>query len=311
MKRHIRSISMIVAFLVGGLFHKQLAPLGTLLPLSVALMLSITFMGIETARLKPRRMHLRLLLGIQLIGLGSWGLMRLCGYPVLAESLFFCGIAPVAIAAPVIVNLLKGDVEFTTTALVLSHIAFAALLPLLMPFVVQVEGFCYTELAAEVAMQLVMVLGIPTLVAVVMRWVHPPCKEWTAKLRDVSLGIWIMNLTIISGVGTQRVLEMNIGWWEMLPMVVGSFLICLCGFVAGYKLGGRELRRECSQCLGQKNTILTLYIASQWYVHPLAYVGPAFYVFFHNMANALQIALAHREKMKSEQLKIAKPSRLV
>ena len=28
MKKHIRSISMILAFLVGGLFHSQLAPLG-------------------------------------------------------------------------------------------------------------------------------------------------------------------------------------------------------------------------------------------------------------------------------------------
>ena len=300
MKKHIRSISMIVAFLVGGLFHKHLAPLGAYLPASVALMLSITFIGIEVARLKPQRMHLWVLLCIQLIGMGFWGVARALGYPVLAESLFFCGIAPVAIAAPVIVNLLRGNVEFTTTALVLSQIVFGLVTPLLMPFVVQVEGFCYTELAAEVAIQLGTVLGIPALVAIALRWVYPPCKAWPARLRDVSLGIWIVNLTIIAGVGTQRVLEMDISWWHMLPMVLGSLVVCITGFVAGYRLGGRELKRECSQCLGQKNTILTLYIASQWYVHPLAYIGPAFYVFFHNMANALQIALANREKAKTQ-----------
>lgn len=299
MKKHLRSISMIVAFLVGGLFHNSLAPMGVLLPASVALMLSITFMGIDTARLRPQPLHVWVLLGIQLIGLGSWGLVRWLGYPVLAESLFFCGIAPVAIAAPVIVNLLKGDVEFTTTAMVLSQIVFGLVTPLLMPLVVQVEGFCYLELATEVALQLATVLGIPTVVAILMRLVYPPCKGWTAKLRDVSLGIWIVNLTIIAGVGTQRVLEMDICWWDMLPLVLGSLLVCVIGFVSGYRLGGRELKRECSQCLGQKNTILTLYIASQWYVHPLAYIGPAFYVFFHNMANALQIALANREKAKS------------
>ena len=168
-----------------------------------------------------------------------------------------------------------------------------------MPFVVQVEGFCYSELALEVAIQLATVLGIPGVIAIILRCVYPPCKAWTAKLRDVSLGIWIMNLTIIAGVGTQRVLAMNIGWWDMLPLVIGSLVVCVTGFVAGYRLGGRGLKRECSQCLGQKNTILTLYIASQWYVHPLAYIGPAFYVFFHNIANALQIALANREKAKS------------
>lgn len=299
MKKHIRSISMILAFLVGGLFHSQLAPLGAWLPASVALMLSITFIGIDTSKLKPQRMHLWVLLGIQFIGTGFWAVARMLGYPVLAESLFFCGIAPVAIAAPVIVNLLKGNVEFTTTALVLSQIVFALVTPLLMPFVVQVEGFCYSELALEVAIQLATVLGIPGVIAVILRCVYPPCKAWTAKLRDVSLGIWIMNLTIIAGVGTQRVLAMNIGWWDMLPLVIGSLVVCVTGFVAGYRLGGRGLKRECSQCLGQKNTILTLYIASQWYVHPLAYIGPAFYVFFHNIANALQIALANREKAKS------------
>ncbi|MBP3500174.1 MAG: hypothetical protein J6J97_08815 [Akkermansia sp.] len=300
MKRHLRSICMIVAFLVGGLFHKQLSPLGVWLPASVALMLSITFIGIETARLKPQRMHIWVLLAIQLIGVGFWGIVRLLGYPVLAESLFFCGIAPVAIAAPVIVNLLKGNVEFTTTALVLSQIIFGLLTPLLMPFVVQVEGFCYSELAIEVALQLGTVLGIPAIIAIIMRLVYPPCKAWTAKLRDVSLGIWIANLTIIAGVGTQRVLEMDISWLDMLPLVLGSLVVCITGFVAGYRLGGRELKRECSQCLGQKNTILTLYVASQWYVHPLAYIGPAFYVFFHNIANALQIALANRERSRND-----------
>ena len=296
MKRHIRSISMVIAFLVGGIFHRPLSGLGAWLPASVALMLSITFLGINTSKLKPRRMHLWLLLWIQMIGVGFWGITRLLGFPVLAESLFFCGIAPVAIAAPVIVNLLKGNVEFTTTAMVLSQIVFGVITPLLMPFVVQVEGFCYTELAATVAMQLGTVLGIPAIIAIVLRMVYPPSKEWTGKLRDVSLGIWIVNLTIIAGVGTQRILEMNISWWNMLPIVLGSLIVCVTGFVSGYKLGGAELKRECSQCLGQKNTILTLYIASQWYVHPLAYIGPAFYVFFHNIANALQIALANREQ---------------
>ena len=295
MKRHIRSISMVLAFLVGGIFHEPLSDLGGWLPVSVALMLSITFLGIDTSRLKPQRMHLWLLLAIQVIGMSLWGVARALGYPVLAESLFFCGIAPIAIAAPVIVNLLKGNVEFTTTAMVLSQIVFGLLTPLLMPLVVQVEGFCYAELAAEVALQLATVLGIPALIAIVLRLVYPPCKAWTARLRDVSLGIWIMNLTIIAGVGTQRVLAMDISWWNMLPLVLGSLLVCVIGFVAGYKFGPLGLKRECSQCLGQKNTILTLYIASQWYVHPLAYIGPAFYVFFHNIANALQIALANRE----------------
>lgn len=47
---------------------------------------------------------------------------------------------------------------------------------------------------------------------------------------------------------------------------------------------------------GAENTILTLYIANQPFATPLASVAPACYVFFHNVANAIQMALAVREK---------------
>ncbi len=296
MKRQLRSIGMVIAFLIGGIFHAELSPLTWVLPVGIGFMLSITFIGIDTKRLRPTWMHLWLLLAIEAIGLGSWALARACGYPVLAESLYYCGGAPVAAAIPIIINLLRGDLEFATTAMLLSQAVFAVLTPFILPFVVSDSSMGYVEFMGVVAGQIASVMVAPGAIAVTLRCIHPPCREWAPKLADVSLAAWCINLTIISASGTQRILEMGYSWQQMVPMAAGALCICIVGFVAGYWLGYPRLKRECSQALGQKNTVLTLYIAGQPYATPLAYIGPVFYVFFHNMANAVQLALAERER---------------
>lgn len=299
----MRSILMILSFVVGGLLHEQLAPWQGWLRFGIAIMLTVSFIGLDVSRLKPRRMHLVLLLALQGIGLGSCLLARAAGCPILAESLYYCGGAPVAAAIPVIINLLRADVEFATTAMVLSHAVFALVTPLVLPLVVHDPQMGYAELALLVAQQLATVLAAPAIISVALRYFYPPCKAWAPKLRDFSLGIWIFNLSIISASGTHRVIMMGYNWADMAPMAIGAAVICAFGFLFGYRLGYPDLKRECSQILGQKNTILTLYIAGQPYATPLAYIGPVFYVFYHNFANAVQLSLAERERKRNAQQK--------
>lgn len=296
MIQRLRSICMVLAFVVGGFFHDAIDDFKYLLPIGIGLMLSITFVSLDTKRLKPQRMHLWLMLALQAFALGFWGIIRLMGYPVLAEGVYYCAAAPIASASPVIINLLKGDVEFSTTAMVMSQVVFAVVTPFLLPLVVHDPSLSYLEIAYQVAEQIATILLAPAVISLVLRLLYPPSIHWGAKLRDFSLGIWIFNLTLISAVGTTRVLNMGYDGEEMLPMILGAALVCLCGFVGGYWLGYPNLKRECSQALGQKNTVLTLFIAGQSFATPLAYVAPVFYVFFHNMANAIQITLSNREK---------------
>lgn len=299
MKHHLRSICMVLAFLVGGLLHAELAPLAAFLPAGITLMLCITFIGLDTKQLKPTWMHLVLLLVLQIMGVAFWYIALLAGYPVLAESLYYCAAAPVASAAPVIVNLLRGNTAFITTAMVLSQAMFGIMTPLILPFVVDAPGLGYVDFLLLVLYQLMLALGAPALISFLLRVCYPPCKQWAPKLRDYSLAIWIVNLTIVSAAGTHRLLQMDYGFTDIWPIALGAMSICALGFIGGYWLGYPSLKRECSQALGQKNTILTLYIAGQPYATPLAYIGPAFYVFFHNIANAIQLSLALREQKKS------------
>ncbi len=299
MMQQLRSVSMVLAFIIGGVFHEQLAPFTGLLPFGIAIMLSITFIGLDVRQLKPVRMHLWLLLAIQATGLFFWGIARAAGYPIMAESLYYCAAAPIASASPIIVNLLRGNVEFSTTAMVLSQVVFALVTPFFLPLVVSGADMSYSEISLTVAWQIFTVLGIPAIVALALRLAHPACRAWAAKLKDVSLGIWVMNLVVISASGVQRIIAGGYSLHEMWPLMLGAAVVCLFGFTAGYRLGYPNLKRECSQGLGQKNTVLTLYMASQSYASPLAYIGPVFYVFCHNTANAIQLALADSEKRKS------------
>lgn len=298
MKQQLRSFLMVLSFIIGGIFHSQISEYGWLLPYGITVMLTITFLGLDTAQLRPRLMHLWVLLALQGVWIVAFAAARLMGNPALAEAVYYCGAAPIASAAPIIVNLLRGNVGFITTAMVLSQVVFAVLTPFVLPFIVNSPDLSYTELMFMVARQIAVVLGIPAVVACALRMLYPACKAWSGKLKDVSLGIWNFNLIVVSAIGTHRILQMDYSLWDMLPMALGAVVVCAVGFLAGYRLGYPELKRECSQALGQKNTILTLYIAGQSYASPIAYIGPVFYVFCHNMANAIQLSLAAREQKR-------------
>ena len=54
-----------------------------------------------------------------------------------------------------------------------------------------------------------------------------------------------------------------------------------------------EFPREGSQCLGQKNTTFTIYLALA-YTSPVVALGPTFYVLWHNLWNSWQLHRAAR-----------------
>ena len=296
MKRSLRSLCMVVAIALGAALHSVLGGCNSYLPYGVGAMLFITFMGVQIRGMRPRWLHLWVLLAIPLTAVFYWLVARALGFPELAETLFYCAAAPIAVASPVIVQLLRGDVEFSATAMLLSHVTFALVMPFLLPLLLESPDLSYGELAVLVAKQLGGVLLLPALLAFLVRWVYPASRDLAPKLAGFSLGLWCINLTIISAWGTQHLIESGVGLHELISPALGALVVCAVGFIAGYRLGYPDLKRECSQALGQKNTILVLYIAAQPYSHPLSYIGPVFYIFFHNFANSVQIFLASRKK---------------
>lgn len=292
----IRTGALVIAFVIGGLFP-YLSSLDYLLQWNIILMLGITFLGLQLPKLKPNRLHLLLIAANILLGVAAWGILKLFGEPVWAEAAFFCGIAPMAASAPVIVKLMKGNVEFCVTALVLSQLAITAALPLLMPLVIGNvhEGFFF-----DIAGRVTSLLILPALAALVIRRIYPASRQWSGRLADISFALWIFSLILIAARAVSTISAIHIPWQAMAPVAAISFIVCATGFLLGYRIGYPHYKRECSQALGQKNTIITIYLAMTYADNTLVFLGPVFYVIYHNLFNALQMHLYYRSTTLSQ-----------
>ena len=95
---------------------------------------------------------------------------RLCaglllGGPEVGLAAFFCGITPTAIAAPVIVSLLGGSVDYAVASFLLTNVTIAALLPLMLPVVL---GRATPEAFAQVGGTVGLVVFVPMALATSM-----------------------------------------------------------------------------------------------------------------------------------------------
>jgi BASS family bile acid:Na+ symporter len=61
--------------------------------------------------------------------------------------------------------------------------------------------------------------------------------------------------------------------------------LCVVNFSLGRFIGGKKYSFEAGQSLGQKNTIFSTWVALNFF-HPLAALGPIFYILCHNLYNA-------------------------
>ncbi len=256
----------------------------------VMAMLFLVFLQTRLTRSALSRTHLLLLAANVAIGFAAWGAGWLIGNRDVALAGFFCGITPTAIAAPVIIGFLKGRVEFVVTAFLLTNIAIAALLPLMLPIVL---GRATPEAFAQVLGSVGIVVFLPMALAWAVRAAHPAAGHWPSRLRNVSFALWVISMFFIAANASDFIRRNADIPRLVLAEIAGiSLLVCVASFGLGRVLGGRDVPREASQALGQKNTTFTIYLALA-YASPIVALGPTFYVVWHNLWNSWQL---HRQQ---------------
>ncbi|HBD70539.1 MAG TPA: hypothetical protein DC033_07045, partial [Akkermansia muciniphila] len=140
-KSLIRTFAIVAAF-IAGYMMPGLHVYSWMFKWMLIVMLFVTFLGIRFKRMKPERAHWLLTGANLMVALAAWGVCRLVfGDGYLAQAAFFVGIMPTATAAPVVMGLLGGSVEFMLTALLLINGIICALLPFILPAVVGRGGF--------------------------------------------------------------------------------------------------------------------------------------------------------------------------
>ena len=284
-----RTAAILSALTLGALVPQAHA-LAWVIRWLVMAMLFLVFLQTRLSRDTLSRTHFTLLAANIAIGFAAWGAGWLIGGRDVALAGFFCGITPTAIAAPVIIGFLKGRVEFVVAAFLLTNIAIAALLPLLLPIVL---GRATPEAFAQVLGSVGVVVFLPMAVAWIVRAVHPAAGHWPSRLRNVSFGLWVVSMFFIAANASDFIrANADIPRLVLLEIAGVSLAICAASFGLGRVIGGRDLPREASQALGQKNTTFTIYLALA-YASPIVALGPTFYVVWHNLWNSWQL---HRQQ---------------
>lgn len=303
MKQKIRTWGLLIAFIIGGLVP-QFGELQWMLGYNISIMLGIAFIGVDVSRVRIGLRHVLLVAGTLLLAYTPWFLLNACNLPVLALAAFFAAIAPVGTAVPVLTGLLDGDVEFSVSAQLLSNLGMAVLLPLLVPPVIaSADTPEFSVLFWGVLGKVSSLILIPAAVVTLIRLIHPRAKAWAPKLKDYSLYVWIFTLTIMAGRAVMQVKQAPFPIEEMLGVIFVALALCAASYYLGTLIGYPKHSMECKVALGQKSTIVTIYLALTFaHEYPLVFFAPIFYSVTQNILNAVMVSRHEKAKRQCASL---------
>ncbi|MCP5061941.1 MAG: hypothetical protein GY936_05680 [Ignavibacteriae bacterium] len=204
----------------------------------------------------------------------------------LAQAAFITAIAPTAVAAPIIINILKGRVEFTVISILLTNFVIAFLLPFLLPLFSSSD---YSISTLDVLIPVLVVFLIPYFLASIIKKYASNFRTQLFKLNKYVFYILVLNINLGTAKASFYIRqEMSFSDPLIYMIVIASLFICILSFYLGYLVGPKKLRLESGQSLGQKNNGLAVWVAIT-FVNPLAVLGPVFYILFQNIYISWQL----------------------
>ena len=263
----------------------------------VMAMLFFAFLDLEfKVRSSFYRQAIVILLTMFLLAFSLFFLLRTFDFQLALIS-FMLAISPTAAAAPVVIKLIRGNVEYAAYSVLTSNTIVSLCIPLIIPLI------AHQEVQVSVPTLLISIATIvylPLLSSQIIKKVLP--LNITAiflKLKSLSFYLWMILLYIVTAKSTHYIrFEAQISVFYLLKIALISFLVCLINFSTGRLLGRSKFLREASQCLGQKNTAFTIGICLQTFDPSIA-LGPMFYIIFQNLYNSFLIATEQRKRTQA------------
>jgi BASS family bile acid:Na+ symporter len=253
----------------------------------------LTFCKISFSELKPTFLHVWLLL-IQLIGAPAVYLLFRQFNEVIAQAAMICVICPTATSAAVITAKLGGNAASLTTYTLIINIGVAIIVPVLFPLIKPQDDISFWGAAFLILSKVFMLLICPFLIAWFLRKFIPKVHDILLNLNELAFYLWAFALVIVTSQILSSMLANPAEIQISIPVAVITLFICCLQFFIGKTLGSvYNDRISGGQALGQKNTILAIWMAHT-YLNPLAAVGPGFYVLWQNIINSYQLWLKNK-----------------
>ena len=304
MLRFIKNWTLPIAMLIGTLAYlvfakwSFLAPakpyvnsfVSIITPWLIFAQLLLTFCKIDWKELKPKRWHLWLLM-IQGFSCALTAGVLLC-VPMgelskgFWEGMMVCLICPTATAAAVITGKLGGNAATLTTYTLLSNLLGAVMVPLVFPLVEPHEGLTFWSAFFRILSKVFPLLLAPFFVALFLKHYVRNVHRWLMEHSGMAFYIWAFALALVMGQTARSLINSDLSAWLV---ALGGLFTCAVQFLLGKRIGSvYHDRISAGQALGQKNTVLAIWMASA-YLHPLATIAPGSYVLWQNIVNSYQL----------------------
>ena len=292
MLRFLKSNALFVSMVTGIVFYSPLAWLAPLTKYFLFSMLVITYCKITPRQLKPEPLHFWLAC-VQIAGSVVVYLTFAPFNKELAEGCFLCILAPTATSAPVFAALLGGSIASLTTYCILSNLSIAFLAPVALSLLGahgMTEELSFVQTFLTICSKVMPLLLIPFLLATGMRQFTPKIHSVLQNKQTISFWLWVIALAVLLAKTTEEILEMDKKMYPAaIVLALGATIACFLQFATGWYLGQKHGNRIAGgQGLGQKNTILALWMAHTFF-NPIVAIAPAFYIISQNMINSYQL----------------------
>jgi BASS family bile acid:Na+ symporter len=279
-----KGLSLLLTMLLGALMP-QAHGLTFLIQYLLMVMLFFAFLDIEFKVQSFRKSVLWVLFANVAVALVAYAVLLPFNLS-LALAGFMTGIAPTAIAAPVVISFLHREVEYVVAAVVLTNVASAIVVPLALPSLLGAQVYISVW---DVLQPVMVVMFVPWLLAQLGKVLPDGAQTLIRNGKSISFLIWLASLFIISANASNFLRNGNTDSVSRLAVIaLISLVICIFNFGVGALLGGREHWPEASQALGQKNLSFVIWVALT-FINPLVAMGPTFYILYHHLYNSWMI----------------------
>ena len=257
---------------------------GIMAPLCIYSMLFCIFCRVNVRDMKPSWLHLWLMVVQLVLAVALYFMLRPLGSTI-AQGGMICALAPMAMGAVVIAGMLGAKVETMATHSLICNLVIAFVAPPLLS--AWGNGTCTVT---EILMRVAPLLITPFLLAQMCRWFTPKVARWIGSHSMISFYIWLLSLILIMGKTTTFIIASGTEHLVVeIILAAVALVVCLLQFRLGHWLGLKYGDRAAGgQALGQKNTVLAIWLA-QSFLNPLACVAPTAYIVWQNIVNSYQI----------------------
>jgi len=289
MRQNVKTLLLLIAIAAGFTFHNFFAQFSKLTPILLFFMLFFSFGSVDFKQVGFRKEYILLVLYQVGVSIGVYLLVRQYN-EIVAQGAMICILAPTAVAAIVLSSMLGANVASVTSYSLLINFVISIVAPIYFSIMEVPDTVPFFLSVKSIILKVFPLLITPMFLVFILKKTTKKMGDRLKNLSSISFYLWVVSAAIVMGNTMKFILLQDAkNYLVIILLILSSLVICILQFVFGFYYG-KKFNDElaCTQYMGQKNTILAIWMA-QTFLNPLASIAPAAYVLWQNFINTYQL----------------------